>query len=153
MNNGEAIESGSKNKSPAGGLQIVLVDDSIPMREHVVASLSAIGGVAEIRQAIDVPSGLLLLDGRRLDLLILDIELPGQSGLDLLKIARRRNYTSVIIMFSMHDHPSLRQKCADLGADFFFHKLTEFERVADICRELAERQAQQAGAAPDTTHE
>jgi DNA-binding NarL/FixJ family response regulator len=141
VNSDNAIGSESENKASASGLQVVVVDDSILMREHVVESLSVIKGVAEIRQADDVPSGLCLLEGRKLDVLILDIELPGQSGLDLLKIARRRDYATVIIMFSIHDHPTLRQKCAELGADFFFHKLSEFERVAEVCRELAERRA------------
>jgi DNA-binding NarL/FixJ family response regulator len=141
VSDGNAIKCESENETSASGLQIVLVDDSILMRKRVEASLSALEGVAEIRQAVDVPSGLRLLDGRKLDLLILDIELPGRSGLDLLKVARRRNYTAVIIMFSIHDHPTLRQRCADLGADFFFHKLTEFERVAEVCRELAGRRA------------
>jgi DNA-binding NarL/FixJ family response regulator len=141
VNSDNAIGSESENKASTSGLQVVVVDDSILMREHVLESLSVIKGVAKIWQAADVPSGLCLLNGRKLDVLILDIELPGQSGLDLLKIARRRDYATVIIMFSIHDHPTLRQKCAELGADFFFHELSEFERLAEVCRELAERRA------------
>jgi len=134
-----AFESGPERKKFSGGLQVAVVDDSALMREHVIDSLSTVNGVAEIRQAADVPAGLRLLETRKPDLLVLDIELPGQSGLDLLKIARQRDYDAVIIMFSIHDHPALRQKCAELGADFFFHKLSEFDRVAEVCRELAER--------------
>jgi DNA-binding NarL/FixJ family response regulator len=141
MNDGTVIGVGSPGRNCVKGLRIALVDDSVLMREHVLESLKDVAGIAEIQQAVDVPSGLRLVEAGRMDVLVLDVELPGQSGLDLLKIARRRDYAAVIIMFSIHDHPVLRQKCADMGADFFFHKLTEFERVAEVCHELAERRA------------
>jgi signal transduction histidine kinase len=125
------------------GLQILLVDDSTLMRVHLTGSLNALDGVAEIRQASDVPSAIRLLQERAADVIILDIELPGQSGLELLKIVRNRDPLTTVIMISIHDLPTLRQKCADLGANYFFHKLTEFERVAEVCRELADRNERQ----------
>lgn len=148
MNNSDAIGSGPNPQGIPPALQIVLVDDSILMREHIVDSLYAVEGVGAIREALDVPSGLRLVQERQPDVLIIDVELPGQSGLDLLRLVRRRDTNTVIIMFSMHDHPSLRQKCAGLGADFFFHKLTEFEKVADVCREVIQRRRQKDGPNP-----
>lgn len=92
-----------------------------------------------------MPGGLRLLEASEPDVLILDIEMPGESGIDLLKISRRRAYASVIIMLSVHDHPILRRKCLELGADYYFHKLTEFERVAEVCRDLVERRRRACG--------
>jgi DNA-binding NarL/FixJ family response regulator len=153
MNDNNKIGSKSNAKTPAGGLNVLLVEDSILMRAHVVSSLSAIKGVGAIRQAGDVPSGLRLLETLKPDVLILDIELPGQTGLDLLKIVRKKDAAVVIIILTNHDHPMLRQKCADLGANFYFNKLTEFERVAEVCHELAARRAQQASSSPHTAQE
>jgi len=47
----------------------------------------------------------------------------------------------------------LRQRCAELGADYFFHKATEFEKTLEVCQELATRQLTMAAAvkAPDAT--
>src|SRR5580704_3810912 len=111
---GSAVGFAKANSgAPAGGarkagvIEVVLVDDSVPMRERVAASLAAVEGVEVVGQADDVPSGLRLIEQRAPDVLILDLEMPGQSGIDLLKIARRRGYASVIIMFSIHDHPKL----------------------------------------------
>lgn len=153
MNKDNGIGPESNGKTPAGNLNVVLVEDSILMRAHIAASLSAISGVAALRQAEDVPSGLRLLETIKPDVLILDIELPGQTGLDLLKIVRRRDAAVVIIMLSNHDHPMLRQQCANLGANFYFNKSSEFERVAEVCRELAERRARQAVSSPPTAQE
>jgi two-component system invasion response regulator UvrY len=129
----------------AATLQVVLVDDSLPMRERLVASLVALDGVEIIGQANDVPSGLRLLETRPPDVLVLDVELPGQSGMDLLKIAHRRKFAPVIIMFSIYDHPKLRQLCLNNGATHYFHKLTQFDDIADLCRELAVKKRQQTG--------
>jgi DNA-binding NarL/FixJ family response regulator len=134
-----------RSEADYGAIEVVLVEDSKPMRDRVVASLAAVNGLGVIRQAGDVPAGLRLLELSEPDVLILDIELPGANGIDLLKIARRRAYASLIIMFSIHDHPMMRQKCLDLGADFYFHKLNDFERVAEVCRDLVERRRQPAG--------
>lgn len=132
------VESCVVDQAAAGGLNVVVVDDSVVIREHVVESLVAVQGVGSVRQAGDVPSGLVLLEARRPDLMVLDIEMPGQTGLDLLKIVRSTNKSSVIIMFSIYDHPQLRKKCKDLGANYYFHKLNEFECVAEVCRSLIE---------------
>ncbi|MGP8200138.1 MAG: response regulator transcription factor [Limisphaerales bacterium] len=141
MSGNSEIASESSNKARTTGLNVVLVEDSIFMRAHVVASLIDIKGVSPIWQADDVPSGLMLLETIKPDMLILDIELPGQSGLDLLKTVRQRDTAVVIIMLTNHDHSMLRQRSMELGANFFFNKLSEFERVAEVCRELAEHHA------------
>ncbi len=130
------------------GIEVVLVDDSVLMRERVAASVRAVKGVTAIRQAGDVAAGLLLLEAGAPAVVLLDIEMPGQSGLEFLEIARRRGCAAVIIILSIHDYPKLRQRCADLGADFYFHKLTEFEQVAEVCRGLAQRRARRAGWFP-----
>jgi DNA-binding NarL/FixJ family response regulator len=127
----------------AAALEVVLVDDSVAMRERLAASLVALDGVEIIGQANDVPSGLRLLEVRQPDVLILDVELPGQSGMDLLKIAHRRKFAPVVIMFSIYDHPKLRQLCLDNGASHYFHKLTQFDDIAELCRELAVKRREQ----------
>jgi DNA-binding NarL/FixJ family response regulator len=153
MNDNKEMGPKSNDETSDGRLNVVLVEDSILMRAHVAASLSAIKGVAEVRQADDVPSGLRLLETIKPDVLILDIELPGRSGLDLLKIVRKQDAAVVIIMLTNYDEPEFRQRCAEFGANYFFNKSTEFLRVAEVCRELAARRAQQAGSSPRTAQE
>jgi DNA-binding NarL/FixJ family response regulator len=145
MNSNFACASTSNGKTSGHSLQVVLVDDSILLREHVAESLGSINAPVEIRQAGDVAAGLQLLEDRPADVLILDIEMPGRSGLDLLTLARRGGFVGTIIMLTIHDHPRIRQKCMELGANFFFHKLTHFDHVAEVCHQLAEFLTQRAG--------
>ncbi len=120
--------------------KVVLVDDSAVVRERVAATLSSLGGVAVVGQAGDVPEGLRLVRETKPDLLILDIGLPGESGISLLEIAKQEQLVPLIMMLTNQDHPKLRQHCAELGADFYFHKPTEFEKMIDLCFELADVQ-------------
>jgi DNA-binding NarL/FixJ family response regulator len=145
MSGDNKMNSESGHKPPAGGLSVVLVEDSILMRAHVASALGAIKGLAPLQQAVDVPAGLRLLQTVKADVLILDIGLPGQSGMDLLKIARGRDPNIVIIMLTIHDHPMLRKNAFELGANHFFNKFHEFDRVAEVCSQLAERRVSQAG--------
>jgi DNA-binding NarL/FixJ family response regulator len=122
-----------------GAMQVVLVDDSSIVRERIAVLLSALDGVEIAGQAGDVPSGARLIHERQPHVLILDLDLPGQSGIELLESAKRRDGGLLVIILTNYDHPKLRQRCAELGADFYFHKLTELEKVLEVCRDLAHR--------------
>lgn len=127
-----------RNTSPAP-LTVAIVDDSIPVRQRVAESLAGIPRVVVGGAVGDVPAGARLLDEIDPAVLILDIELPLQSGIDLLRIAKRRRRPPVVIMLSIYEQPAFRRRCAELGADYYFNKLTEFERVAEVCRQLVAR--------------
>ncbi len=120
-------------------IKVVLVDDSALIRERVAAALSALDGVEVVGQAADVPTGKRLLAEHQPDVLILDIDLPGETGLDLLQNGNVQRQSLMIIMLTNYDHPKLRERCAELGANFFFHKPTEIEKTMDVCRELVAR--------------
>lgn len=147
--NPDAEETGGTAIMPVGDslkahegriYRVVLVDDSAVVRERVAATLSSLGGVAVVGQAGDVPEGLRLVREARPDLLILDIGLPGESGITLLETVKQEQLVPLVAMLTNQDHPKLRQHCAELGADFYFHKPTEFEKMIDLCFELANQQ-------------
>ena len=125
-------------------IKVVLVDDSSIVRERVAAALVALEGIEVVGQASDVPAGKLLLQAHQPDVLILDIDLPGETGLDLLQYGNVQRQSLLIIMLTNYDHPKLRERCAELGANFYFHKSTEIEKTLEVCRELAARRGNPA---------
>jgi len=129
-------------------VRCVLVDDSFVVRERIVDLLSSLEGIELAGQAADLATGTLLVRECQPDVLILDVDLVGQSGLDLLETAKVLNPAILVIMLTNHDHPLVKQRCADLGADFFFHKSTEFEKVLEVCREFIETRAAGIGSSP-----
>ena len=65
--------------------------------------------------------------------MILDVRLPRGNGVEVLQnIKKDRPNTKVIILTN---YPEYRGKCIELGADYFFDKLTEFEKVTEVVKQ------------------
>jgi len=71
------------------------------------------------------------------DLIILDIKLPGESGMDILKVIKAEKLVPVVIIFTNYPYPEYRQRCHELGADYFFDKSSEFNRMVETIRKIA----------------
>ena len=70
-------------------------------------------------------------------MVILDIRLPGLSGIDVLKDIRDKKLPIRVIMLTNYPYPQYRKKCEELGADYFFDKVTEIEEIPKMIEELA----------------
>jgi DNA-binding NarL/FixJ family response regulator len=121
----------------ATNLRVLLVDDSLLVRERVADFLSAVEGVAVVGQAADVSTGARLIRELRPDVVVLDINLAGENGMELLRSVKQEKLSIQVIMFTHYDHPALRQKCAEAGADYFFCKSTDLDEMLEVCRQLA----------------
>ena len=82
--NAEAIEPRlmGTDARVVGPARILIVDDELAIRESLDALLSMEG--FEVTLAVDGPTGLEQLAASEFDLLLLDLALPGESGIDLL---------------------------------------------------------------------
>jgi DNA-binding NarL/FixJ family response regulator len=68
---------------------------------------------------------------------VLDISMPGGSGMYVLETVKKDRPVPVVIMLTNFAHDQYRQKCLQLGADYFFDKSTEFERVIEVLRGIS----------------
>jgi DNA-binding response OmpR family regulator len=107
----------------AGGvtvMRIVVVEDERTLAEFVASSLSADGHSVVV--AHDGTAGQELALGGDVDLVLLDVVLPGRSGLDVLRAVRsRRPHLPVILLTARDDLPA-RVEGLDLGADDYVTK-------------------------------
>jgi len=71
------------------------------------------------------------------DVVILDIRLPGLSGIDVLKDIRAKKLPSRVIMLTNYPYPQYRKKGEELGADYFFDKIAGVEGIPNVIKELA----------------
>ena len=76
------------------------------------------------------------------DLLVLDLSMPGRSGLDLLRRAALRWPRLRVLVFSMHDSPAMVTQALKAGAAGFVTKSSEPEVLVQALRRIA------AGEAP-----
>ena len=70
------------------------------------------------------------------DVVILDLCMPGGSGIEVLEGLKRDQMRPLVIVLSNYGQSQYRKKCLASGASFFFDKSIEFEEVSKVLRRL-----------------
>lgn len=122
-------------------MKVFIADDSSPVRQRLAAQLSELESVELVGQAGDAHAALKAICQLRPDVVVLDIRMPGGSGLQVLEALKRDTPAPTVIMLTAFPYPQYRRKCLEAGAEYFFDKTTEFERVARVLREMSESAA------------
>jgi DNA-binding NarL/FixJ family response regulator len=118
-------------------LTVLIADDSILIRERLAALIAEIDGVHLIGQATTAAEAIALARHYKPDVVILDIRMPGGNGIEALQ-AIKKVAPSRVIMLTAFPYPQYRQKCLQAGADYFFDKAGDFDRVAAVLEQLQE---------------
>ena len=111
--------------------EVLIVDDSEQIRERLVALMAESAQIRIVGQAGDGRQALEAMQRLRPDTVILDIRLPGSSGIELLKQIKARYPEVTVIMLTNFDYALYRRQCQELGADHFLNKTLEFEKIVD----------------------
>ena len=117
-------------------MKVFIVDDSAVLRERVIEMLSELPGIEIIGHAQNVPDALSAIKKLNPDVVILDIRLPGGNGMDVLQDIKQKKGAPMVIILTNYPYPQYRKKCLGLGADYFFDKSTEFEKVTELFKRL-----------------
>ncbi|NMG31612.1 response regulator [Aromatoleum evansii] len=110
-------------------MNVYVVEDSPVVQERLVAMLRDIPGVVVVGVADNPPEALTAIRRLRPDVAVLDIRLRGGNGIDLLKGIRSDAPDTTTIILTSYAHPALRERCRSAGADHFFDKSSEFDRI------------------------
>jgi FixJ family two-component response regulator len=68
------------------------------------------------------------------DLLVLDLNLPGTNGIDLLKTIERLDIHISVVVVTAHDEPKSREYCKQFGVKAYLRKPVDAEALLDIIR-------------------
>lgn len=93
---------------------ILIVDDLPLVRLSIQRILTKAG--YRCREAEDVPGALAVLDEDRIDQVLCDIQMPGCTGLDLVKAIRPRIPETSLVMVSSMEDAETAIECLQLGA-------------------------------------
>lgn len=116
--------------------KLLIVDDSQQIRERLIGLLSGTPQVRVVGQAETAEQAARLIDDAPPDTLLLDIRLPGRSGIDLLTDIKQRHPQIHVIIMTNYDFPHYRRMSLKAGADAFFNKTTEFEGLITALKQL-----------------
>jgi DNA-binding NarL/FixJ family response regulator len=117
--------------------EVFIVDDSLSIRSRLIdmlGSMKQVTVVGEAANASDAVSGIL---ERRPDSVLLDLNLNGTSGMQVLRTVRKAAPEIVFVVLSNHSEPQYRRACELAGAAYFLDKSTEFDRVREVFAEIA----------------
>ena len=117
-------------------MRVFIVDDSDLLLQRLGASLSQMQGIEIVGEARDALKATKLILNLKPDVVILDIRMPAGSGIDVLENIKRATPAPQVIMLTNYPYPQYRKKAEDTGAEFFFDKATEFDKVAEALEEL-----------------
>ncbi len=118
------------------GKAILIVEDSPLISDRVYDMLKFLNNVRSIDRASECSSAMRHLAETIPDIVLLDINLPGCSGLHVLRHIKGRHPGTVVIMLTNEVDGYYRRKCKELGADYFVDKSKEFEKVPGIISSL-----------------
>lgn len=117
-----------------------IADDSAVVRDRLAELVAQVGGLRVVGQADDAPSAEDGILTTKPDVAIVDIRMPGGSGIDVVRRVRETAENKpTFIVHSNYAYDQFRKACAEAGADYFFEKGTETHRVSDALRMLATR--------------
>jgi len=121
-------------------MRVFIADDSTAVVERLADLLQDVPGAQLVGQAGDVPEAVRSIQKAKPDALILDLQMPGGSGLDVLRAIRTEHPRLYVLICTNYPYPQFREKCLNAGANVFLDKSTEFEKIPDILRGLLENE-------------
>jgi two-component system response regulator DevR len=127
-----------QSASYAHRMRVLVVDDSLEVRARLVAMLTEVTAVKIIDEAGDGDGALALIAERAPDVVLLDIHMPGKSGLIVLgTIKAGAAVPPVIVVLTNDPTEHHRRECLAHGADYFFDKSKHFDRAIAVLAALA----------------
>src|SRR6185436_6008645 len=98
------------------GISVLVVDDSTVIRRRVRQLMEKEPRIVRLFEAGDAAEGYSLFKICRPDVVVLDLELPDLSGLDVLKSIKEAARSSVVIILTTYREPEIRNECLRRGA-------------------------------------
>jgi DNA-binding NarL/FixJ family response regulator len=120
-------------------IRVIVADDSAPVRKRLITLLSGIGNVEIVGQAQDGAEAIASARESKPDVIILDIQMPDRTGIDVLEYIRKEKPAPKVIMLTNYPFAQYRKKCLEAGASFFFDKSTEFHKIPQAVEQLSMR--------------
>jgi two-component system KDP operon response regulator KdpE len=127
-------------------LRILAVDDEPAIRRFLRTSLSAQGYA--VLEAEDGPAALGMLRRNAVDIVVLDLGLPGMDGLDVIRQLREQGSAVPIIVLSSRTDEAGKVKALDLGADDYVTKPFGMDELLARIRAAVRHRLQQEGEKP-----
>jgi len=87
-----------------------------------------------VLEELSYESGKLAFSNHNPDLVILEIELQGESGIKLLQEIKSSSFACIVIVFTNYSSEEFKANCLANGADYFFDKCKNYGELLELIR-------------------
>ncbi|MCJ7632794.1 response regulator [Candidatus Bathyarchaeota archaeon] len=113
--------------------KVLIVDDSAFMRMILKEKVSSIGQT-EILEASDGKQAIEIGKNQKLDLILLDVVLPGISGESVLSNLRKAGVETKVVMVTAVGQNSVIQRCEELGISGYIVKPFDDAKITKLIK-------------------
>ena len=113
---------GSNSTSRESHLKVLIVEDNHSFRQFLKENLYSRFPSLEIFEAADGKEALQIVEAVSLNLIFMDIQLPGENGLSLTQKIKARYPHLMIVVVTTYDIPEYREAAFQYGANRFIPK-------------------------------
>ncbi len=120
-------------------IKILIVDDSEFILQRLQLLLTSLDQVKEVKLVTSAEEGMQALVGFQPDIVILDINLPGKNGLQMLKDIRAIEHIyPIVVIFTNNTLSGYKAESLLCGADYFLDKARDFHSIPSIIEKTSE---------------
>lgn len=113
-------------------LKILIVDDTPIVLERLFEMIAELDTVHSVLKSNSYNQTVEFIKLGEPDVILLDLQLRGKSGIELLKYVKKHHASVKTIIVTNSASVFYREQCQSLGADYFIDKSTEFENIPGI---------------------
>lgn len=118
-------------------IKVMLADDHAIVRKGLRQLLEETGFIQVVAEADDYPAIMKAVRANELDVLVMDITMPGKNGVDVLKIVKGEKPKLAVLMLSMHPEDQYAVRALKAGASGYLTKNSAPERLVDAIQTIS----------------
>ena len=119
-------------------IEVILCDDHALIRRGIRDTLSDATDIRVVGEASEYGELRTLMRSRRCDVLVLDINLPGRSGLDVLQVLKDEGTGVRVLIVSMYPQDQYAIRALRAGASGYVHKGGDPQELVLAVRTVAQ---------------
>ena len=118
-------------------IRIVIADDHAIVREGLKRILSSAADLEMIAEAADGTQVMQRVREQEFDLLVMDLSMPGRSGMELIKLVKAEKPRLRVLVLSMHQETQYAVRAIKSGASGYLTKESAPEQLEQAIRKIA----------------
>lgn len=117
-------------------IKVLIADDSKFILDRLQQMLGLLDEVVLVGSYKNGLEALAAISQLKPDLAILDNKMPGIKGIDVIREVRKNDKLIKLMLLTLYSDGYYKDKAIKAGANFFFSKSEDFERVSDVVSSL-----------------